>query len=201
MAVKKKRGALRSVAAGDWRIVPRLLRARIKGGGPAVDCDGSCCRYGAWASVEERDLILKHAAAVKKHMDDSQPRRVSEWFSKKRHFDEEFVDGVSYGTRVHRRKCGFRRRDGLCSLQATEPDIDLPRGTRLKPFACYFFPLTSDGEKIDFDPLTAGLRPCCTLAARGETRGLDAWSWELRLLIGRTAFQKVKARLGLGRRK
>jgi hypothetical protein len=177
-----------------------LLRLRIRGGGPGEDCDGSCCRHGAYATTEERDRIRAYAPQIERHMDATQPRRVADWFSTRAHPDEDFPDGVSYGTRVHRRKCVFRTQAGLCSLQATEADVTLPRGQHLKPFPCYLFPLTTDAGRIDFDPLVEGLRPCCTRARGGATRGVRAWAFEFRLVLGRVGYRRLLTRLRLAPR-
>lgn len=190
----------KKIEIDGWRIAPRLLRALIHGRGPSSDCDGSCCRYGVYASTEERDLILKHAGKIQRHMDATQPRATSAWFSKNAHHDEDFADGVCFGTRVHRNKCVFRTQEGRCSLQLTEPEIDLRRGQRLKPFPCYLFPVTINGSTLDFDPLTEGKRPCCSLCKGGETRAVRSWATELKMVLGRTGYQKLIKRLGLSRR-
>jgi hypothetical protein len=184
------RGAL-AVTIGRWRLAPRLLRARIRGRGPAADCDGSCCRYGAYVSLAERDAILAHAPGIARQMDASQARDPATWFSRRRHHDDDFPDGVAVGTRVRRGRCVFRREDGLCAIHRFEARGGLRTGGRLKPFYCRLFPLTTDGCRVDWDPLVAGARPCCTLDARGETRGVVAWRDELRMLIGTRGLRRL----------
>jgi hypothetical protein len=186
--------AARATTIGRWRLAPRLLRARIAGGGPAADCDGTCCRHGAFVALAERDRILAHAAGIRRHMDDSQPRDVRLWFDRRRHRDADFPDGVAVGTRVHRRKCVFRRRDGLCAVHRYEERAALPAGERLKPFYCRLFPLTTDGRRVDWDPLVAGRRPCCTPSRTGTTAALTAWRYELGVLLGRAGLRRLRAR-------
>ena len=184
-----------------WRLAARLVRARIGGRGPCADCDGSCCRHGAYVSLAERDRILTHASGIRRMMDDSQPRDPNRWFDRRRHRDSDFPGGVANATRVHRRKCAFRTRNGLCAIQRWEERTTLANGERLKPFYCRFFPLTTDGRKIDFHSLVAGARPCCTIAPTGETRAVDAWRDELRLLLGPGGLRRLRAALTPGRRR
>jgi hypothetical protein len=166
-----------------WRLAARLLRGRIDGDGPAADCDGSCCRHGAYVSLAERDRILAHAPGIRRAMDDSQPRDVRSWFATRHHHDSDFPDGIAVGTRVRRKRCVFRRRDGLCAIHRYEDTSGIAASARLKPFYCRLFPLTTDGGRVDFDPLIAGRRPCCSLARGGCTPALRAWREELRLVL------------------
>jgi hypothetical protein len=183
---------------GKWRLAPRLLRARIRGRGPAADCDGSCCRHGAYVSLAERDRILERAAGIGREMDASQSRDPATWFSRRLHHDDDFPGGVAAGTRVHGRRCVFRRQDGLCAIHRYEERIGTPADARLKPFYCRLFPLTTDGCRVDWDPLVAGMRPCCTLARGGETPGVVAWRDELRMLVGERGLRRLRA---FGRRR
>jgi len=184
---------------GRWRLAPRLLRARIRGGGPGADCDGSCCRHGAYVSLAERDRLLAHADGIRRHMDPAQPRDVADWLSRRRHRDDDFPGGVAVGTRVHGRRCVFRTAAGLCAVQCHEGELRLPAGERLKPFYCRLFPLTTDGDRLDFDPLVAGRRPCCTLARSGETPAATAWADELRMVLGAAGWRRLRRALRIGR--
>jgi len=116
-------------------------------------------------------------------MDPAQPRDTRAWFARRRHPDTDFPGGVAVGTRVHRRRCVFRRADGLCAIHHYEETAGIGPSERLKPFYCRLFPLTTDGCRVDFDPLITGSRPCCTLAKDGATPALAAWRSELALLL------------------
>jgi Fe-S-cluster containining protein len=185
-----------AIVIDGWRLAPRLLRARIAGAGPCADCDGRCCRHGAYVSLAERDRILAHARGIARQMDDSQPGDPAAWFARRHHRDSDFPDGVAVGTRVHGRKCVFRTRDGLCAIQRHEERLALANGERLKPFYCRLFPLTTDGRRLDWDPLVAGARRCCTIDRSGETRGVDAWRDELRLVLGAGGLRRLRRAVG-----
>jgi Fe-S-cluster containining protein len=190
----KRASSRRSVATiliDGWRIAPRLLAARVAGRGPCADCDGSCCRHGAYVALAERDRILAHARGIRRMMDDSQPHDPAAWFARGHHRDDDFPGGVAVGTRVHGRKCVFRTRDGLCAIQRHEERAALPVGERLKPFYCRLFPLTTDGRRVDWDPLVVGARPCCTPAPKGETPAVVAWRDELRMLLGEGGLRRL----------
>jgi len=184
-----------------WRLAARLVRARISGRGPCADCDGSCCRHGAYVSLAERDRILAHATGIGRMMDASQPRDPERWFDRRRHRDSDFPGGVANATRVQGRKCVFRTREGLCAIQRWEERTTLAGGERLKPFYCRLFPLTTDGRTVDFHPLVAGARPCCTIDRRGETRAVDAWRDELRMLVGTSGLRRLRTVLTPSRRR
>lgn len=191
----KPRRTARALVVDGWKLAPRLLRARVVGRGPCADCDGSCCRHGAYVSLAERDRILAHAAGIRRMMDDSQSRDAATWFSRGQHRDDDFPGGLAVGTRVHGRKCVFRTRDGLCAIQRHEERAHLPAGERLKPFYCRLFPLTTDGKRIDWDPLVVGARPCCTPDRAGETPGVVAWRDELRMLLGQGGLRRLASAL------
>jgi hypothetical protein len=84
-------------------------------------------------------------------------------------------------------------------LQCHEEAIALAPGERLKPFYCRLFPITTDGARLDVDPLVAGRRPCCTVARRGDTRGIDAWAAELRLVLGNAGYRRLRRALAARR--
>jgi hypothetical protein len=146
-------------------------------------------------SSAERDRILEHAAGIRRLMDDSQPRDSSAWFDRRRHRDDDFPGGIAFATRVHGRRCVFRTRDGLCAIQRYEERAQIGPDERLKPFYCRLFPITTNGRRIDWDPLVTGKRPCCTPDAQGTTRAIDAWREELRMLLGAGGLRRLRASL------
>jgi Fe-S-cluster containining protein len=178
-----------------WNVSKRLVTGRIPGRGPATECDGTCCRNGVFASIEERDRILRYAGRIQRMMDETQTKDPASWFFKRLSHDDEYPGGRCVGTRIHRQKCVFRTRERLCVLQKLEPTLNLPRGERLKPFYCRLFPLTTRGRCLDFDPLVKGKHPCCTLSARGKTRTLDAWAYEFKELLGLGGYRQLRARV------
>lgn len=183
------------IRVGDWEVERRLAIARVQGRGPvavALECGGHCCRHGVYISLRERDRILAHAERVQAVMDETQTGDIAEWFEDEIHEDKDFENGVCIGTAVHNDKCAFLDRDGLCVLQKLEPELDLPPGERLKPFYCRLFPITTWFGKLEFDELCDGVRPCCTLAADGATRAIDAYAYELKEAMGEEDFESLR---------
>ena len=189
---KRTRSDQGDLKVGSWKVEGRLATAHIEGRGPAFECGGRCCLHGVYAALGERDLILEYADRIRAAMDETQTGDTSEWFEVETHEDDDYPGGRCVGTRVHNDKCVFLNREGLCSLQLLEPELDLPEGTRLKPFYCRLFPLTTWGKQIEFDDMCDGVRPCCTLVAEGERRALDAWEYEFKEILGENGYRELR---------
>ncbi|UCC71741.1 MAG: DUF3109 family protein [Gemmatimonadota bacterium] len=184
-----------AIQIGEWKVERRLATARIEGGGPlnvADECRGHCCLHGVYASLPERDRILEYADRIVAVMDDTQTADTSLWFEEEVEEDEDYPGGLCVGTAVYRDKCAFLNRDGLCVLQILEPSLRLPGGERLKPFYCRLFPLTTWADRLEFDDLCDGVRPCCTLAADGPTRAIDAYAFEFKAVLGAEGYQELR---------
>jgi hypothetical protein len=183
-----------TVEIGRWQVEERLATARVEGRGPlAVDeCAGHCCRHGVYASLPERDRILENADRIQALMDDSQTTDVAEWFEDSIEEDDDYPGGVCIGTAVYNDKCVFLDSGGLCVLQKLEPELPLPEGETLKPFYCYLFPLTTWHSRVEFDDLCDGVRPCCTLAADGPTKAVDAFAFELKKVLGEKGYARFR---------
>lgn len=183
-----------TVSIGGWNVEERLATARVEGRGPlAVDeCSGHCCRHGVYASLPERDRILEYADRIQALMDDSQTTDLAEWFEDSIEEDDDYPGGLCIGTAVHNDKCVFLDAGGLCVLQKLEPELQLPRGETLKPFYCYLFPLTTWYSRVEFDDLCDGVRPCCTLAADGPTKAIDAFAFELKKVLGDEGYEEFR---------
>jgi len=183
------------IRVGEWRVERRLVTGRVMGRGPtavARECGGQCCRHGVYISLRERDHILEHAAAVREAMDETQTRDVAEWFEDETHKDEDFEGGLCIGTAVVNDKCAFLDAEGLCVLQRLEPELDLPKDQRLKPFYCRLFPVTTWYGRLEFDDLCNGVRPCCTMTPSGATQALDAYAYELEEALGEDGLAELK---------
>ena len=184
-----------TIQIGDWKVERRLATARIEGGGPqnvADECSGHCCHHGVYASLPERGRILEYADLVSGAMDDTQPTDPAEWFEDETHEDEDYPGGLCIGTVVYNNKCVFLNSEGLCVLQQLEVSLDLPQRERLKPFYCRLFPLTTWYSRLEFDDMCDGVRPCCTLAADGPTRVVDAWAYEFTEALGEEGYQEFR---------
>jgi Fe-S-cluster containining protein len=188
-----------TIQIGGWKVERRLATARIEGRGPmsvADECSGRCCHHGVYIALPERDRIREYADVVSSAMDDTQPTDPAEWFEDETHEDEDYPGGLCIGTAVHNDKCVFLNRQGLCVLQQVEPSLDLPEGERLKPFYCRLFPLTTWYSRLEFDDMCDGVRPCCTLAADGPTRVVDAWAYEFTEALGKEGYQEFRGVAG-----
>lgn len=183
------------VRIGRWKVERRLATARVEGQGPLRvedECGGHCCRHGVYISLPERDRILEWADRVAEVMDASQSPNPDDWFEDEAHKDDDFEGGVCVGTDLYNDKCAFLNADGLCVLQLLEPSLELPEGERLKPFYCRLFPLTTWYDRIEFDDLCDGVRPCCTLASDGPTRAVDAYAVELAEILGSDGYDEFR---------
>ncbi len=184
-----------TIEVGAWKVERVLATGRIEGGGPlnvGEECRGHCCRHGVYISLPDRDRILQYAAAVVEVMDETQPTDTDLWFEDETHEDEDFEGSECIGTATYKGKCSFLNREGLCVLQLLEPSLELPRDERLKPFYCRLFPLTTGEGRLEFDDMCDGVRPCCTLAADGPTRAIDAYAYELTEALGAEGYAELR---------
>ena len=187
----KKRADV-GIEIGDWTIQGLLARAKILGQGPAVECDGWCCRHGVHTSLSERDRIMEHADRIKAIMDDTQTTDDNKWFEKQLAEDDDFPGGLCAGTVTYKNKCVFLNRDARCVLQELEAELDLPEGEHLKPLYCFLFPITTWAGRVEFDDMNDGARPCCTLAADGATPALEALEFEFKMILGEGGYQELR---------
>jgi Fe-S-cluster containining protein len=184
-----------AIEIGTWKVERRLAMARVEGRGPlnvADECGGHCCLHGVYIALPERDRILEYADRVGAVMDATQTADTSEWFESKVQRDDDFPGGVCVGTNTYGDKCVFLNADGLCVLQLLESELKLPADERLKPFYCRLFPLTTMDGRLEFDDLCDGVRPCCTLAADGCSRAVDAYAAELREVLGEDGLDELQ---------
>jgi hypothetical protein len=182
-----------TIGVGKWQVEERLATARVEGRGPqavADECTGHCCRHGVYASLPEHDRILEYTDRIQALMDESQTTDTSQWFENTIEDDDDYPGGVCIGTQVVNDKCAFLDAEGLCVLQKLEPELNLPEGERLKPFYCYLFPLTTYYDRVEFDDLCDGVRPCCTLAADGPTKVVDAFVFEFKHVLGEDGYRE-----------
>lgn len=187
------------IRVGGWTVEGLLARGRIEGAGPsnaAAECGGRCCRHGVYVSLPERERILAFADRILSAIDDSQTPDTSLWFENEIERDEDYPGGLCIGTAVYNGKCAFLNRDGLCTLQLIESDLNLAEGMRLKPFYCRLFPLVTSFDRVEFDDLCDGLCPCCTLASDGRTRAIDAYASEFKEILGEQGYEQLRCAIG-----
>ena len=185
------------IKVGKWKVEGRLAMARVEGRGPlsvADECGGHCCRHGVYVSLPERDRILEYADRIQAVMDRTQTTETSQWFEDGIEEDEDYPGGLCVGTATYEDKCVFLNAEGLCVLQALEPQLGLPGGERLKPFYCRLFPLVTSCDRLEFDDLCDGVRPCCTLAADGPTPAIEAYAYEFKEALGVSGHDELRRR-------
>ncbi len=179
------------VWVGGRQVERALLALRVADpAGPAAGCAAQCCLSGVFVSLPERDRVLEHAGAVRRHMEPGQVRDASKWFTRRSHRDDDFEGGRCVGTRVHGGRCVFLNRGGLCTLQLASAREGLPQ---LKPFFCRLFPLTISDGVVVYDDLCEGEAACCTFTAEGPRSVLEACGPELQLALGREGYASLRA--------
>lgn len=104
-------------------------------------CRGSCCYWGVYVDIKEREKILEHKDLILKFMDETQPRDVELWFEKDEWDDPDFPSGKCVGTNVYSNKCVFLTKEGYCVLQTSSTNSGMHKWA-LKPFYCCIYPLT-----------------------------------------------------------
>jgi Fe-S-cluster containining protein len=152
-------------------------------------CTARCCLSGVYVDVRERDRVLAHADAVRRHMDPDQVKDPARWFATRTRRDPDFPSGVCVGTRVHRGRCVFLNGRGLCVLQLASAAEALPQ---LKPYFCRLFPLCVADGVVVYDDLCAGAAGCCTFRRRGARPVLEACRAEFELALGAEGYAELR---------
>lgn len=172
-----------TIRVGRYEVESELLRLRAADPrGPMGGCTALCCESGVYVSLNERDRVLAHADAVRRHMDHTQVTDAAKWFSVRTRPDRDFEGGRCVGTRVHGGKCAFLSEEGLCTLQITSARE--PHVPQLKPFFCRLFPLVIVDGVLGYDDLCSGEARCCTFTRRGSAPVVEACRPELELALG-----------------
>jgi len=129
-------------------------------------CDGTCCKHGSIASVEERDRILANAKLVAPHMTSRVRNRPERWFEARVAANADYVCGRAVATRVLDGACVFLRSDRRCALQVAAQRAS---GTAfaLKPAMCLLWPLCVTDGKLDVGHAWYTRRKACCAPVRG----------------------------------
>lgn len=131
-------------------------------------CDGSCCRHGSVASLDERDRVLSHAELVSQHMTSRVRKRPERWFEARVTRNPDYVCGKAVATRVLDGACVFLRADGLCALQVAAQSAK-GASFALKPAMCLLWPLCVTDGKLDVGHAWYTRRKaCCAPVRDGE---------------------------------
>ena len=146
----------------------RLSRKVFQAGASVRQCDGTCCRKGTVASLDEHTRIMKHAALIAPHMTSRDRHEPARWFEARIKKDLDYLCGKAIATRVIDGACVFFRSDRLCALQVASQQ-ELGTAFALKPAICLLWPLcVVDGElDVGYASFTRR-RECCAPVQQGE---------------------------------
>ena len=124
----------------------RMTRKVFQRNASVRNCDGTCCRRGTVASLDEHARIMKHAAVIAPHMTSRVRNKPERWFEARIKKDPDYLCGKAIATRVVDGACVFFRSDRLCALQVAG-QRELGTAFTLKPAICLLWPLcVVDGE-------------------------------------------------------
>ncbi len=173
-----------------YALSPELFRLGYASGAGPCACATKCCHRGAYIDLGERDRILKHAAAIAPHMDETQSREPADWFEPAELVDRDFVSGKCVGTAVVSGKCALLDKRGYCSLQVMANEAGLHKWA-IKPIYCVMFPIEVIDGEIRFNAALQGKQSCCSVQASFDTPLFEACREELVHLIGEDGYAAV----------
>lgn len=147
---------------------PRVSRRLFARDASVRNCDGSCCRHGSIASLEERDRILANAELIAPHMTSRARNRKDRWFEARVLRMPDYVGGKAVATGMSDGACVFFRADRLCALQvAAQSNTGAPFAW--KPAMCFLWPLCVTDGKLDVGHAWYTRRKaCCAPVRNGE---------------------------------
>lgn len=176
---------------GRYGISKDLFRFGYPGGQSPCTCTSTCCSWGVYVDVAERDRILEHSDAIVSAMDDSQPHDPALWFETDVDEDPDFVSGRCVGTHVHNNKCAFLDRQGRCAIQLAAVAQGLHRWA-WKPMYCVLYPIEVSDGVVGFDPMLQDEQPCCSIAPRYAVPLFRACRDELTHLLGEQGYEMLE---------
>jgi len=183
------------------KIDPIIFQRRMVKGCSSFKCDATCCKFGVWADMKERDRILEHKDLIIRYMEDHQPKDPGSWFDDTVEDDPDFPSAKAVGTQAHERGCVFLLKDGKCVLQvaATREGMDK---YAIKPFYCVAYPVVvAQGELTLDDPSHANRPECCSYVNEGEERGIEVFREEFKFVLGEQGLRELKDRCEAYRKK
>ena len=179
----------------DLRIDPVLFEPGFARQCDTRRCGGACCQVGVWVDVAHRDLILAHAARVRRTMDPGQEHDPTRWFGDAELDDPDFPSGRAVDTLVRAGGCVFLNGAGRCVLQMAS--LGEERGELdLKPFFCAVFPLVVADGVVTFEDEFPDHPQCCSPSPGGELSPLEAFGSELRYVVGESAADELRRLAG-----
>ncbi len=141
-------------------------------------CRSRCCRFGVWADIEEREVILANRDLFTPYLR-PEAQSPETWFGKTTR-DPDCPSGIAVETQEVAGACAFFHPDHGCALQKGALEAGLHEWA-IKPRFCIMFPLVvSDGElTVDED-----MKSLWCMKKRNRTRPiLDAVRKEVEYLF------------------
>jgi hypothetical protein len=184
-----------------YTISPELFEKGFPAGGGPCTCVSTCCAYGVYSDVAERDRIIAQKEVIKNYMDGTQTTDETQWFDENETVDHDFLSGRRVGTRIINNKCAFLDDRGRCSLQVAAVGEGMHKWA-LKPMFCVLYPIEIEKKVVVFDPMLQEEEPCCTVRSSFHTPLFEGCREELIHLIGQDGYatiQEYYRRLDRGR--
>jgi hypothetical protein len=176
----------------ELRLAENLFHSSFLPGCSMLNCTGTCCKFGVYVDLSERDTILANADRIRSYMDDRQERDERHWFEEKIYDDADFPSGQAAGTRAMWYGCVFLDTQGKCTLQKTSIGEGMNQHS-LKPFYCVSYPVTiNHGVLMLAEEDFLNNPACCRPVAAGERTLLDVCSEELLFVLGSAGLGELK---------
>lgn len=176
----------------ELRVNPAIFEKRFAPECSMTRCDATCCHGGVYADPAERELILRHAELIIRHMEPGQVKDASQWFDGEEVDDIDFPSGKAVGTQTNARGCIFLKENGHCVLQSTGMETGMGKFA-LKPFFCVAFPVVLTGHELTVHDDYTGRTECCFGVKDGSLSLVDICAEELEYMLGAEGFKEILA--------
>lgn len=152
-------------------------------------CRSRCCRFGVWADVAERSVILAHAEVFSPFLRQEAASPES-WFGRTEP-DPDCPSGHAVETQAIGGYCAFFHPDHGCALQKGAAAAGLHEWT-LKPRFCIMFPLVVSGGTLTVDE---DMKSLWCMREGNRTRPiLESVEREVRYLFGEEVRRRLLSR-------
>jgi len=185
----------------ELRVQERLVTAKFSPGCSMMNCDATCCTYGVYADIQERDNIMAHVSMIQQYMEPHQVKDPSLWFEDHEVVDEDFPSGRAIGTREMDYGCVFLDSGGRCTLQKAATAEGM-HPFSLKPFYCVAYPIAIEHGELMLDEPDFADRPRCCRPTSGGTQDIvDVCGDELKHVLGAAGMEELLPMIGRSRGK
>jgi hypothetical protein len=156
------------------------------------NCHGTCCSYGVWIDLHEKEKILENSDVIITSMDNF-TESFENWFEETPERDLYTESGwvihsklIQRSKPFYRNTCIFIRDDHKCALQVASEKLGKHPWT-LKPFYCILHPmdLNTDGEiTLDETEIILKEPKSCLRPSTKSYAPIEIFEEELRYLLG-----------------